>query len=77
MSGVHLKEKEIGNLLNLGLGGLLRELKKMKATGTGLYADKTAEKPKLSETKRGFLNNSSSADFAVNYASKLSIQTIE
>ena len=27
MSGVFLKEQEIKNLLNLGLGGLLRELK--------------------------------------------------
>ena len=30
MSGVFLKEQEIKNLLNLGLGGLLRELKIMK-----------------------------------------------
>ena len=29
MSGVFLKEQEIKNLLNLGLGGLLRELRSM------------------------------------------------
>lgn len=31
ISGVFLKEQEVKNLLNLGLGGMLRELKMMKS----------------------------------------------
>ena len=37
MSGVFLKEQEIKNLLNLGLGEMLRELKKLKESNTITY----------------------------------------
>ena len=72
LSGVHLKEKEIANLINLGLGGLLRELKRMKTSGTGMYANKisnNSESLHISAT-----NINVSADFKENNAATLSME---
>lgn len=39
MIGVCKPEDEIAGLINMGLGKAMAALKKMKANGTGLYAD--------------------------------------
>ena len=41
MIGVCKKKDEIVDLNNMGLGKALAALKRMKATGTGLYADQS------------------------------------
>ena len=53
MSGVFLKEQEIKNLLNLGLGGLLRELKSMTERNM-ILEKKNSIKDNAAEKRKGF-----------------------